>query len=124
MGKTYQDFIRDALTRVREIDVPAARARYDADDGCLFLDVREKDEVAEGTVPGALALPRGRIEGHAADLIPDLAWEIVVVCEKGNRSALAADTLQEMGFTNVTSLAGGLIAWTAAGQPVGKPRVL
>ena len=124
MAKTYQDFIRDAKTRIREIGLEAARRRFDADDGCVFLDVRETDEVATGTVPGALALPRGRLEGTAAETIPDLAWELIVVCEKGNRSALAADTLAQMGFTNVSSLEGGLLAWAAAGHPVGPARVL
>ena len=77
-----------------------------------------------GRVPGALALPRGRLEGTAAETIPDLEWELIVVCEKGNRSALAADTLRLMGFTNVASLEGGMLAWVAAGHPVGPPRVL
>ena len=124
MAKTYQDFIRLAKTRIREIDVAAARARFDADDGCVFLDVRESDEVAKGTVPGAVAMPRGRIEGHAGDSIPDFAYELIVVCDKGNRSALAADTLLEMGFSKVASLAGGLNAWLEAGHPLGPPRVL
>jgi rhodanese-related sulfurtransferase len=124
LRKTYEDFVRAAKSRIREIDVAAARARYDADDGCLFLDVREKDEVAAGTIPGALCMPRGRLEGHAGDVIPDFDWEIVVICEKGNRSALAADTLREMGFTRVASLSGGMLAWTAARHPVGAPRVL
>ncbi len=124
MAKTYEEFIRDAKTRIREIGPREARARYDADDGCLFLDVREPNEVADGTVPGALALPRGMLEGHALDTVPDLDWEIVVVCEKGNRSALAADTLAIIGFTRVTSLAGGLLRWKAEGHPLGAPRVL
>jgi rhodanese-related sulfurtransferase len=86
--------------------------------------VRERDEVTSGTVPGALVMPRGRLEGHAGDLIPDFDWEIVVVCEKGNRPALAADTLREMGSTRVASPKGGMLAWTSASHPVGAPRVL
>ena len=122
--KTYQDFVREAKSRVREIGLAAARARFDADDGCVFLDVREADEVATGTVPGAIALPRGRIEGRAHDVLPGLDLEIVTVCEKGNRSALAADVLRVMGFTDVASLEGDIEAWRAAGHPVGRPRVL
>lgn len=122
--KTYQEFVADAKSRIREIDPAAARRRFDADDGCVFLDVREPNELAEGTIPGAIAMPRGLLEGHAAESIPTLDWELIVVCEKGNRSALAADTLQTIGFTRVTSLRGGLLGWIAAGHPVGAPRVL
>ena len=122
--KTYQDFVREAKSRIREIDLAAARARYDADDGCVFLDVREADEVAAGTIPGAIALPRGLVEGRAHDILPGLDLELVTVCARGNRSALAADTLAVMSFTDVKSLAGGFEAWAAAGHPVGRPRVL
>lgn len=122
--KTYQDFIRDAKTRIREISPAAARARFDADDGCIFLDIREPDEVSKGTVPGAIAMPRGLLEGHAAESIPSLDFELIVVCDKGNRSALAADTLREIGFTDVASLAGGMLEWVAQGHPVGPARVL
>ena len=122
--KTYQEFVREAKSRIREIDLAAARARYDADDGCIFLDIREADEVALGTIPGSIALPRGLIEGKAHDLLPGLDFELVALCDKGNRSALAADTLRSMGFEAVSSLAGGFSAWAAAGHPVGKPRVL
>lgn len=122
--KTYQDFVREAKARIREIDPAAARARFDADDGCVFLDVRERDEIEKGTVPGAIAMPRGLLEGHAAETIPSLDFELIVLCEKGNRSALAAVTLHEIGFTRVASLAGGILAWIAAGHPVGEPRVL
>jgi rhodanese-related sulfurtransferase len=122
--KTYQDFVREAKSRIREIDVAAARARFDADDGCVFLDVREGDEVQGGTIPGAIALPRGLVEGRAHDLLPGLDLELVLVCARGNRSALAADTLRVMGFTDVRSLAGGFQAWAAAQNPVGSPRVL
>jgi rhodanese-related sulfurtransferase len=122
--KTYLDFVRDAKTRIREIDPAEARARFDADDGCVFLDVRERDELAKGTVPGAIVMPRGLLEGHAAESIPSLDFELIVLCDKGNRSALAAVTLHEIGFTRVTSLAGGLLAWIAAGHPVGEARTL
>ena len=122
--KTYRDFVREAKARVREIGAADARARYDADDGVVFLDVREPDETAHGTVPGSIALPRGLLEQKAHDVLPSLDLELIVVCRRGNRSALAADVLREMGFTDVASLAGGFDAWAAAGHPVGAPRVL
>jgi sulfur-carrier protein adenylyltransferase/sulfurtransferase len=124
LAKTYEDFVREARSRIREIGVLAARERYDADDGCIFLDVREQDEVEGGTVPGAVWIPRGLLEGHVGDMIPDRDYELIVVCARGNRSALAADTLRQMGFSRVSSLAGGMVAWHAARQPMGSPRVL
>ena len=122
--KTYQDLVREAKSRIREVGLAEARARFDADDGCVFVDVREADEVEKGTVPGSIALPRGLLEGTAHDLLPDLDLELILVCGKGNRSALGADVLGAMGFTNVKSLAGGFRAWAEAGHPVGRPRVL
>ena len=123
MAKTNQDFVREAKARIREVPPADARRRFEADE-VVFLDVREGEETARGTVPGAIALPRGRLEGHAHDLFPSLELPIVVVCERGNRSALAADVLQQMGFSDVASLAGGFQAWAAAGHPVGAPRIL
>jgi rhodanese-related sulfurtransferase len=118
--KTYADFVRDALTRVREIPAAEARRRLDAGEGTVFLDVREGEETVRGTVPGAVCVPRGLLEGHVEDWIPPDA-EVVCYCAAGNRSALAADVLQQMGYSRVSSLAGGLRAWAAAGNPVARP---
>jgi rhodanese-related sulfurtransferase len=116
--KTYGDFVRDALTRVKEISAADARRRHDAADGAVFLDVREGEETVRGVVPGAVCVPRGILEGHVEDWIPSPATEVVVYCASGNRSALAADVLLQMGFTNVRNLAGGLRAWVQGGNPV------
>jgi rhodanese-related sulfurtransferase len=119
VAKTYADLVREAKAKIREISVADARARHDADDGCLFLDVREGEETARGTIPGAISVPRGILEGHVLDWVPGPDAEVVCFCAAGNRSALAADVLQQMGFTNVRSLAGGFRAWATSGQPVG-----
>jgi rhodanese-related sulfurtransferase len=120
--KTYADFVRDALTRVKEISAEDARRRFDADDGVVFLDVREGEETARGVVPGAACVPRGVLEGHVGDWIPSPATEVVVYCAAGNRSALAADVLGQMGFSNVRSLAGGFRSWVQGGNPVAARR--
>ena len=77
-----------------------------------MIDVRENDEFREGHLPGARGIGRGILEYHIADEIPDADTEIVLYCRGGNRSALAADSLQQMGYTNVLSLRGGYREWT------------
>jgi rhodanese-related sulfurtransferase len=120
--KTYADFVRDALARVPEVAVEEARRRFDARDGTVFLDVREGEETARGTIPGALCVPRGLLEGHVEDVILSPQTQVVCYCGAGQRSALAADVLRQMGYENATSLAGGFRAWVMAGNPVAAPR--
>jgi rhodanese-related sulfurtransferase len=123
MGKTYADFVREALQVVREVSVADAFQDHLAEPAAaLFLDVREPYEVALGAIPGALAVPRGRMEQDAPDWIFEPAGKVIVYCSSGKRSALAAKTLLEMGFPGAVSLAGGMAAWRAAGLPVGPPR--
>lgn len=123
MGKTYDDFVREALALVSEVTVEQARQGLDAGPGAaLFLDVREPGEVKKGAIPGALTIPRGRLESDAPDWIFDPEGLVVCYCNTGKRSALAAKTLLEMGFPGVRSLKGGFAAWQAAGAPVGDPR--
>ena len=123
MAKTYEDYVREALRVVRETDLAAARATFDADPpGAMFLDVREPDEIALGAIPGALVIPRGRLESDAPDWLFDPAAPVICYCSSGKRSALATRTLLEMGFTGVTSLKGGYAAWRDGGHPIGTPR--
>jgi rhodanese-related sulfurtransferase len=123
MGKTYEDYVREALALVTEVPVEEAR-RWHASDGppTLFVDVREPGEVAKGAIEGALVIPRGRLEDDAPDWIFDPETPFVVYCNSGKRSALAVKTLLEMGFSGARSLQGGLDAWRAAGAPLGEPR--
>ena len=83
-----------------------------------LIDVREQDEYRGGHIPRALGIGRGILEYHIADVVPDLNREIVLYCRGGNRSALAADSLQQMGYTNVHSMDGGFREWSAEGRAV------
>ena len=127
MAKALADFVREALAVVREISPEGARALLDAPDrgGFHFVDVREPDEWRDGRIPGARNSPRGFLEVRA-DLshakrdpwLADRGRKLVLYCGGGNRSALAAKTLLEMGFTNVLSLAEGFSGWLRRGYPV------
>jgi rhodanese-related sulfurtransferase len=117
LAKTYADFVREALARVREVPAHEARRLHEAGE-TVFLDVREGEETVRGVVPGAVCVPRGILEGHVGDWIPAPETPVVVYCAAGNRSALAADVLGQMGYTDVASLAGGFRAWVGGGHPV------
>lgn len=127
MPKSLKDFVVDAKTRIREISA-ADTARAVAENAkILVLDVREPGEFAEGHVAGALNVPRGVLEPKA-DLdyagreprLADRTQPIIIQCASGGRSALAADVLQLMGFTDVKSQAGGIIAWKEQSLPLEK----
>jgi len=83
----------------------------------VLIDVREQDEYRAGHLPGAIGCGRGILEYHIADLVPDPDREIVLYCRGGHRSALAADSLQSMGYTNVASMSGGFREWVQKGFP-------
>ena len=127
MGRTLADLVREALRVVREISPDEARALLDAPErgGWHFVDVRELDEWEEGHIPGARHLPRGFLEVRA-DLehhkrdpwLADRSRKLLLYCGGGNRSALAAQTLLAMGFSEVVSLAEGFSGWTLRGYPV------
>lgn len=102
--------------RVHEISVEDARARMAA--GARLLDVREDAEWAVGHAAGAEHLGKGVIERDIETRVPDPHTELLLYCGGGFRSALAADALQRMGYTNVHSVAGGWRAWYAAGAPI------
>jgi rhodanese-related sulfurtransferase len=106
-----------ARARVKETDAVAVLERLRRGDRFELLDVREDSEWQAGRVPGARHLGRGVLERDIERLIPDPSTEIVLYCGGGYRSALAADSLQQMGYTNVWSLAGGWRGWTESGLP-------
>jgi rhodanese-related sulfurtransferase len=116
MAKTAEDMVRAAKAEITEIDVADAKTHLDG--RTVFIDVREPPEWKDGTVPNALCIPRGVLEWRAAseDPLKDKSVPVVVYCKSGGRSALAAQTLQELGFEDVKSLAGGYEAWTGTGQ--------
>lgn len=105
------DQANDARTRIREVS--ADEIGVPDVNGPVFLDVREEVEFRAGHIPGAIHLPRGEIEANIEDVIPDKTTPIVAYCTIGHRSAIAADTLQDLGYQNVVSLEGGLKAFEA-----------
>ena len=127
MPKSLKDLVADAKTRIREVSATEAAEAAKQNPRTLIVDVREPAEWAEGHIPGALLVPRGMLEAKAdleyANREPRLAdrnQPIIVQCASGGRSALAADALQAMGFTNVRSMAGGIAAWKEKGLPIEK----
>jgi len=124
--KRYADLIADALQRVREIKPWDLRDALRSEPPPLVLDVREPAEFARARIPGSLNVPRGVLEQACEwdhdETVPELVTgrsrPIVVVCRSGKRSVLAADTLQQLGFTNVASLAMGMRGWNDFDQPV------
>ena len=113
---SYKDFVRDALTRVKEASCEQLSEQLPS--APVVLDVRETDELAGGTIPGAVQLSRGLLEKHVGELVPNLGVRVFVCCSTGNRSALAADVLQRMGYTQVHNVAGGMARWQALGLPL------
>ncbi|HEX8560271.1 MAG TPA: rhodanese-like domain-containing protein [Pyrinomonadaceae bacterium] len=108
--------VGDARTRVREVSV--GRALEMARAGARLIDVREDNEWERGRARGARHIGRGVIERDIEREVPDRSAELILYCGGGYRSALAADNLQRMGYTNVYSMAGGWKAWLDAGAPV------
>lgn len=121
--KTAQDLVAAAKTRVTEISVAEAEAAIRAAD--VLLDVREAEEFAAGHLPGAVHASRGMLEFKLSSN-PALAardLKVVLYCKTSGRAALAANAMQDMGYLNVQSIAGGYDAWVAAGKPVHKPEL-
>jgi rhodanese-related sulfurtransferase len=114
----FLKLVSDSKSRVREVTVDETRVRMRADNGVRLIDVREDDEWRAGHAAGAEHLGKGIIERDIESSVPDKAAEVILYCGGGFRSALAADVLQEMGYTNVFSMAGGWKAWKDSGSPV------
>jgi rhodanese-related sulfurtransferase len=113
----FLKLVDDAKSRVREVDVAEARRKLESGRASL-IDVREDSEWAAGHARGAQHLGKGVIERDIEEQVPDKNAELILYCGGGFRSALSADVLQRMGYTNVASMAGGWRAWQAARAPV------
>ncbi|MBX3397377.1 MAG: sulfurtransferase [Gemmataceae bacterium] len=124
MGKQHAPgflkIVADAKTRVKECTVADVQKRLAAGEKLTLVDVREESEYAAGHVPGAIHIGKGVMERDVEAKIPDPNTEIILYCGGGFRSALAADNLQKMGYTNVISMDGGWRDWTARGLPVSR----
>ena len=116
----FLKLVTDAKTRVKECTVEDVRKRQAAGEPFVLADVREESEFASGHIPGAVHLGKGVIERDIETKVPDPATPLVLYCGGGFRSALAADALQKMGYTNVISMDGGWRVWTEKGLPVEK----
>jgi rhodanese-related sulfurtransferase len=109
--------VNDAKSRIRQTDVPTVAERLKRGDKFHFVDVREDDEWRAGHAKGAVHLGKGIIERDIENKIPNKDDEIILYCGGGFRSALSADMLQKMGYTNVASMDGGIRGWRAANLP-------
>jgi len=110
--------VNDAKSRIKEVSVEDTRARIAADPNARLIDVREDNEWNEARAAAAIHLGKGIIERDIEATVPDKSTELILYCGGGYRSALAADVLQQMGYTNVWSMAGGWKAWKESGAPV------
>jgi rhodanese-related sulfurtransferase len=114
----FLQIVEDAKKRVREVSINDVKARLDRGDKFLLVDVREESEYAKDHLPGAIHLGKGIIERDIEERVPELNAPLVLYCGGGYRSALAADNLQKMGYTNVLSMDGGIRGWREKGLPL------
>ena len=121
---TFRDLLASAKTQIDEIDTAAAEAVIAARPDVIVLDVREPDEYDQGALPGAVHIPRGHLEAQVEARIADHDATVVVYCAGGVRSAFAAKTLGELGYTKVLSMAGGFGKWKNEGRSWRVPAAL
>lgn len=119
-SERFLKIVSDAKSRVKETNVADVKRRKEAGEKFYFVDVREESEFVAGHAAGAVHLGKGTIERDIEKAIPDPNAKIILYCGGGFRSALAADNLQKMGYTNVESMDGGFREWQAAGLPITK----
>lgn len=115
MAKTYQELMTEARDSVPEVTIDEVQAQMENGARPTLLDVREREEYREGHLEGSVPLPRGFLEMRIEEAVPDKGTPIVAYCAGGVRSLIAARTLKEMGYENVTSMSGGYTAWKNAG---------
>src|SRR5450631_1612074 len=117
----FRELLNAAKQRIREIDPAAAEERQGE---ATFLDVREQDEHEQGTIPAAVFIPRGHLEAQVENRLTDKDHPVVVYCAGGVRSAFAAETLQQLGYSDVVSMTGGFGRWKNEGRDWVTPAVL
>lgn len=115
MGQRFNQLVADAKTRIKEVTPAQAVERQKA--GAVLIDVREADDFAQLHAKDAVHLSKGVVELRIEERVPDTAAEVLCYCGGGSRSALVADSLQKMGYTNVASVAGGFKSWKEQGLP-------
>jgi rhodanese-related sulfurtransferase len=107
----FLQIVEDARRRIREVSIDDVKVKLDRDEQFLLVDVREESEYAKDHLPGAVHLGKGIIERDIEERVPELSTPLILYCGGGYRSALAADNLQKMGYTNVLSMDGGIRGW-------------
>jgi molybdopterin/thiamine biosynthesis adenylyltransferase/rhodanese-related sulfurtransferase len=117
----FRELLAQTKHEIREVDPAEAESRLGSS---TFLDVRELDEYEQGTIPGSMFIPRGHLESQVENKIVNHDAPVVIYCAGGTRSAFAAKTLQELGYTDVVSMAGGFGRWKNEGRPWQTPAVL
>ena len=120
---TFREMLAAAKANIREITTEEAEGEIGLD-GTIVLDVREPDEYEQGALPGSIHLPRGNLESSIEGRIPDKSAHVVVMCAGGVRSAFAAETMQQLGYTDVASMMGGFNRWKDEGRAWSAPRTL
>ena len=115
MAKTYKELMDEARETIPELTIDEVKDRIERDEDWAVLDVREREEYREGHLEGAIPLPRGFLEMRVEETLPDKTRPIIAYCAGGVRSLIAARTMQEMGYENVSSMSGGYTAWKNAG---------
>ena len=121
---SFSEILSQVKETIVELSAEETKQRAAKSDAPVLVDVRERDEYEQGFIPAAHWIPRGFLELKIEDLVPDRDAEIIVYCAGGTRSALAARALEELGYDNVASMAGGFRAWKNAGFPFDRPRSL
>jgi sulfur-carrier protein adenylyltransferase/sulfurtransferase len=120
----FRDLLRKVRSEIQEVTPEEVHGLLDSGSRLQILDVREDEEVRNGTLPGARALSRAHFESRAEDMLPDKDLPVVVYCASGVRSAFAAKTLAELGYSSVRSMKGGFTRWKDLGYEFSIPRIL
>jgi molybdopterin/thiamine biosynthesis adenylyltransferase/rhodanese-related sulfurtransferase len=124
MPKTYSDLLQEVKSSIRTLTLEELKRRLETRERFTLVDVREKDEVRAGFIPGSISIPRGFLEMQAEQRLPDKSAKIVVYCAGGIRSAFAAKALTELGYSDVESANPGFVRWKDVGYPVETPAEL
>lgn len=114
----FLSLVNESKSRIREVSVAETKTRMAENPDAKLIDVREDNEWQAAHAAGAVHLGKGIIERDIETVVPDKATELILYCGGGYRSALAADVLQKMGYTNVCSMAGGWKAWKESGGDI------
>ena len=121
---SFSDVLQRVKQAIREVSVEETKARAEASEPPVVVDIRERDEYEQGFIPRAEWVPRGFLELRVEDVVPERDREVIIYCAGGTRSAMAARSLEELGYTRVSSMAGGFRSWKNAGYAFERPRVL